>query len=86
MKQLMTNKIKNCEFAFKCPMQWDELTETDIENKKFCDRCNKPVIFCETPEQLETAAKNRDCVAVQIGLIYTLGDLPAPTPVKADKE
>jgi len=82
----MTNKIKNCEFVFKCPMQWEELTETDIENKKFCESCNKPVIFCETPEELEAAAKNRDCVAVQIGLISTVGVLPDPEPRKVDEE
>ena len=82
----MSNTIKNCEFAFKCPMQWDELTETDIEDKKFCEHCNKPVIFCETPEELETAASNRDCVCVQIETIQTIGELIEPYPVKVEKK
>lgn len=74
----MSNKIKNCEFAFKCQMDWDDLTEMDIENKKFCEHCKKPVIFCETTEQLEAAANNRDCVCVQIETIRTIGELPDP--------
>ena len=82
----MSNKIKNCEFRFKCPMDWDDLTETNIESKKFCEKCNKPVIFCETTEEFETAASNRDCVCVQIESVVTIGEPSDPYPTKVEKD
>ena len=76
----MAHTIKNCEFAYKCPMKWAELTLTDVENIRSCQQCHKPVVFCRTESELEQAVKNRDCVAIQIESLTTMGVLAPPSP------
>jgi hypothetical protein len=77
-KQVM---IRNCTFAFKCSVNWDNLEETDEENIRFCLDCQKEVHFCEDDEDLVRSIKLNRCIAISrvndFGEIRTLG-LPCP--------
>jgi len=56
--------IRNCTFAYKCEMKWDELDETEEDEIKFCKGCQKEVYLCETDEDLTKAIKRNRCVAI----------------------
>ena len=56
--------IRNCIFAFKCDASWDELTDTEDYDVKFCYTCQREVHFCETDEKLLKAVKRNLCVAI----------------------
>ena len=56
--------IEGCEFAFKCPRQWEQLTKTDKDDKRFCYTCERPVYLCDDPLLLELHARVGHCVAV----------------------
>ena len=60
------NVIRNCEFKFKCPKQWDFLELTDEEDQRDCNECHQIVYFCKTGKQLMAAIKEDRCVAVKI--------------------
>ena len=34
------SEIRNCEFKFKCPKQWEALELTDREDQRHCHECN----------------------------------------------
>ncbi|WP_462137562.1 hypothetical protein [Candidatus Mycalebacterium sp.] len=56
--------IENCEFAFKCPLLWESLSETEDEKIRFCGECKRNVYICENDEELTKHAQRGDCVAV----------------------
>ena len=56
--------IRNCKFAYKCEMKWDELDETEEDEIKFCRGCQKEVFLCETDEELTQSIKRNRCVAI----------------------
>jgi len=56
--------IRNCTFAFKCTMNWNELSETDEDSIRFCQNCQKEVFFCNTDEELAEAIKKNKCVSL----------------------
>jgi len=56
--------IEGCEFAFKCPRQWEQLAETDTEDKRYCVSCERTVHLCDDPLLFELHAKAGHCVAV----------------------
>ena len=62
----MTKEIRNCEFTFKCPKLWASLALTSNDGVRFCQECQRSVIFCRTASELERAIINNDCVAVEI--------------------
>ena len=60
------NAIRNCEFRFKCPKDWDALKPTDREGERYCNECNQIVYFCRTNKQLMAAIQEDRCVAVRV--------------------
>lgn len=60
------NAIRNCEFRFKCPKDWDALEPTDRDDERYCNECNQIVYFSKTGKQLMAAIKEDRCVAVKI--------------------
>jgi uncharacterized protein (TIGR02996 family) len=76
LRVVCTVPVENCVlFAFDCPKWWDTLTSTDNPAVRSCDECQKTVHYCATvPEARESASSGR-CVAVQLGLSRTPGDL-----------
>lgn len=60
------NDIRNCEFRFKCPKQWDALKPTDNEDQRYCNECNQIVYFCHTPDELMAAIQANRCVAIRV--------------------
>ena len=56
--------IRNCKFAFKCSASWDSLEETDEEDIRFCNDCQKEVFFCENDDILVELVKLNRCVAI----------------------
>lgn len=58
-------QLRNCEFAFQCEAEWDELDETSEKRIRFCNQCQKQVHFCDTDEQLLNAIKSNLCVAIE---------------------
>ena len=37
----MSNKIRNCEFRFKCPKTWESLEVTPIDTQRYCGVINQ---------------------------------------------
>lgn len=56
--------IRNCTFAYKCQMKWENLYETEDDNIKFCKDCQKEVHYCDTDEELLEAIKRNKCVSI----------------------
>lgn len=61
----MKYQIRNCEIAFKCEAEWDDLDETKEKRIKFCNQCQKQVHLCDTDELLLHAIKSNLCVAIE---------------------
>lgn len=55
--------IRNCRFAFKCEAKWDDLSETEDEDVRFCNSCEKEVYFCINDDELARAVRLNRCVA-----------------------
>ena len=75
------NEIRNCEFKFKCPKDWDALKRTETPAQRFCNECNQIVYFCHTAEELMVAMKEDRCVAINLGGLSsedTMVGMPAP--------
>ncbi len=62
----MSKLIDNCEFKFKCPLLWENLTETEDGKIRFCGECKRKVYFCENDEELKSRAEAGECVAVNM--------------------
>ncbi len=56
--------IRNCKFAYRCSAKWDDLEETDDDEIRFCNDCQKEVFFCDSDETLITFVKLNRCVAI----------------------
>jgi hypothetical protein len=56
--------IRNCKFAFKCTAKWDDLEETEEEEVRFCNTCQKEVFFCDSDDTLVTFVKLNRCIAI----------------------
>jgi hypothetical protein len=57
-------QLRNCEFAFRCDAQWDQLIETSQVKVRFCDTCNKEVRRCDTDDELLESIKLDLCIAI----------------------
>lgn len=57
--------IKNCEFLFKCPRDWEQLSKTDNEGIRFCNVCDKGVYLAEDDDTLKLLAALGKCVAIR---------------------
>ena len=64
--------IENCKFAFKCPLNWDALTETDDSEVRYCGSCEQNVYLCYDSDEAHSRAERGQCVALQ--------------PLEADRE
>ena len=62
----MSNKltIRNCKFAYKCNAKWDDLQDTEDDEVKFCDDCQKEVFFCGSDDELIAQVHLNRCVAI----------------------
>ena len=56
--------IEGCEFAFKCTREWNQLTKTDTDDKRFCFACERTVHLCDASLLLDLHVKASHCVAV----------------------
>jgi hypothetical protein len=56
-------KITNCEFSYKCPLEWVYLTQTDDDMVRYCTSCEKNVHFVTTQAELNEMASLGKCVA-----------------------
>jgi hypothetical protein len=59
----LKDKIINCDFEYKCPLQWENLPKSDSSNVRFCSSCEKNVYFAHSQNELENLAKAGKCVA-----------------------
>ena len=57
------DKIINCEFEFKCPLQWESLQKTPTSDIRFCSSCEKIVYFAHSQDELDNLASEGKCVA-----------------------
>ena len=71
----MKASIRNCKFAFKCPLKWESLAKTTDPDVRFCDECQQEVYFCRSDAELVKAIKLNRCIAI------TVEDKPAPPRV-----
>lgn len=55
-----------CEFAFKCPKQWDRLVSTATEGIRHCPECDRDVHLALTEEDFRRHADGGHCVAVRV--------------------
>jgi len=55
--------LAGCELSFECPMEWDDLRQTDSEDVRHCTTCKKPVTFCSSREAFLKLAARGECVA-----------------------
>jgi len=79
--------LRNCRFAFRCPMKWGVLVRTEKEDIRYCPECDRGVYLCRTDSDLAEALKKNRCVAIVMiddaGIevpdrLWPLGDI-APT-------
>lgn len=69
----MSNEIRNCEFSYKCPKAWDELTPMSVTSQRHCAQCQRTVHLCLTADDLAKAILRNDCVAVELDREYGEG-------------
>jgi hypothetical protein len=62
------NQILECDFAFKCPQQWDNLTPLEHPDKRFCESCDREVFFVRSRQQLAVYQKQGHCIAADVNL------------------
>ena len=60
----MESIISNCIFGYQCEKSWEELTDKEEFNVKHCNKCDKDVHFCPTPQELMRSIREGLCVAV----------------------
>ena len=56
--------IRNFRFAFRCKQRWASLEETSDPTVRRCHECERPVVLCETDDELRDALLADECVAV----------------------
>jgi uncharacterized protein (TIGR02996 family) len=69
--------VENCpvRFAFRCPRKWENLTPTEDPAVRFCGGCQKSVHYCGTLAEARQHARAGHCVAVDLGVPRSRGDL-----------
>jgi hypothetical protein len=60
------NQILECDFAFKCPQQWENLRSLDHPDQRFCESCDRAVSFVRTRQQLAVYQKQGHCIAADV--------------------
>jgi hypothetical protein len=59
-------EIRECDFAFKCPKQWENLRGGDDPDKRYCETCERDVHFVSSRIEFEVALKLGRCVAAEV--------------------
>ncbi len=59
-------EIQECDFAFKCPKQWDDLRAGDDPDKRYCETCERDVYFISSRIELDVARKLGRCIAAEV--------------------
>ena len=55
-----------CEWKFKCPLDWTKLSPTNDPWVRHCSRCSRNVVMCGSPDQVSAAKRAGACVAIVI--------------------
>ncbi|EFC37335.1 hypothetical protein NAEGRDRAFT_53783 [Naegleria gruberi] len=55
--------IENCEWVYKCPMDYDSMIEDDPE-KRFCTNCGKHVYKVYSQDDVESHSKLGHCIVM----------------------
>ncbi len=81
----MLPTLRNCVLSYKCPNDWNALTETDDSDIRFCEECEKEVYFCHDDDELAKGIRLNRCVAFfkpsEMGeLVVTMGMPTIPLP------
>lgn len=58
--------LRNCIFGFKCTAKWEDMLETDNQNIRHCDLCNKNVYHVSDKNDLLMAIELDRCVAINV--------------------
>jgi hypothetical protein len=59
-------KLRNCQLAFRCKQNWDEMTLTRPDGTvRFCLDCMTEVFFCKTDHDLIEHIKHNHCIAFE---------------------
>jgi hypothetical protein len=63
---IATSELWNCPelLAFKCPQQWDKLSQTNSPDVRFCGTCLREVFQCATAEEFIHHGRLGHCVAI----------------------
>ncbi len=61
-KKMNDKKVKQYVFKFECDEVWETLTETENENVRHCQRCDKNVYSVQSPEEFNAKAEKGNCV------------------------
>lgn len=62
---------------FRCPLQWDELSETESQGTKDCDQCQKQVHFAWTLPDMHDLVEKDHCIAAPQHLVDDYADAVA---------
>jgi uncharacterized protein (TIGR02996 family) len=63
-------------FDFVCDRRWEDMRPTQKgDGVRFCDACRKKVHYCATITEGREHAESGHCIAVDLGVIRSAGDL-----------
>jgi len=62
-------------FELSCPSRWENLRATRNPSVRTCDACSKRVNFCNSIGEARGHARRGECVALNIGVARSPGDL-----------
>ncbi|HJZ56459.1 MAG TPA: TIGR02996 domain-containing protein [Gemmataceae bacterium] len=68
--------VENCSgpFKFRCPLKWEQLTPTPDEATRFCETCQREVLYCRTMDEARKFADEGFCVAISRAVARAPGD------------
>jgi hypothetical protein len=58
-------EFEDCAFKFKCPMDWDNLEETDDVDVKYCSVCEENVYHAPNLLEFKQRVKEKQCVSIR---------------------
>ena len=58
-------EFEDCAFTFKCPMDWDNLEETDNVDVKYCSVCEENVYHAPNLLEFKQRVKEKQCVSIR---------------------
>ena len=59
-------------FAYRCPLSWSWLDQTEEPNARYCTQCKHSVYHCASVEEAEERAKQGQCIAVSKATLHPL--------------